>query len=162
MCGRQTSAWSQVYTKRTKCITSYKEVCGRRPLPSTPESTLIGTGSAVLVYRSCWCLSPFPLSPSIPRRVSIRSSPAIGFRSCFFLTTNVSAPIRSTLLLLMASFQACSRCCGPRGGAFDARSNFCLGQGLHFGPHSLMTVNVTTRLRRTRWTLHYHNYCYYI
>src|SRR6218665_2468300 len=39
----------------------------------------------------------FPLSPSISQCFSIHSSPAIGFHSCFFFTTDVSAPIQSTL-----------------------------------------------------------------
>src|SRR6218665_1086020 len=47
----------------------------------------------------------FPLSPSISRCFSLHCSPAIGFHSCFFFTTDVSAPIRSTLHLLMVSFQ---------------------------------------------------------
>jgi len=34
--GRQTSARSQTYIKRTKWIISYKEVCGRRPRPTAP------------------------------------------------------------------------------------------------------------------------------
>src|SRR6218665_4180208 len=42
----------------------------------------------------------FPF-PSISRCFSIHSSSlAIGFHSCFFFTTDVSAPIRSTLHLL--------------------------------------------------------------
>src|SRR6218665_1088365 len=56
----------------------------------------------------CWCPSPFPISPSISLCFSIHSSsPAIGFHSCFFFTTDVhvSAPILSTLHLLMVSFQ---------------------------------------------------------
>jgi len=41
------------------------------------------------------------------RCYSIHSfSPAIGFHSCLFITTDVSAPIRSTLHLLMLNFQA--------------------------------------------------------
>src|SRR6218665_2311561 len=52
-----------------------------------------------------WCPSPFP-SPSISRSFSIHSSPAIGFHSCFYFTIDVLAPIRSTLHLLMVSFQA--------------------------------------------------------
>jgi len=48
----------------------------------------------------------FPLSPSISQCFSIHASPAIGFHTCFFFTTDVSAPIRSTLHLLVASFQA--------------------------------------------------------
>src|SRR6218665_802302 len=54
-------------------------------------------GSGILGYRPCWCPLPFP-SPSISRCFSIHSSPAIaiGFHSCFFFTTDVSAPIRST------------------------------------------------------------------
>src|SRR6218665_2674234 len=48
-------------------------------------------------------LSP---SPSISRCFSIQSLPTIGFHQCFFFTTDVSAPIRSTLHLLMVSFQA--------------------------------------------------------
>src|SRR6218665_3756026 len=68
----------------------------------------------------------FPLSPSISRCFSIHSSPVIGFHSCFFCTTDVFAPIRSTLHLLMESFQAwdChgsgTRCCGSRGGEWCA------------------------------------------
>jgi len=48
----------------------------------------------------------FSPSPSISRCFSIHSSPAIGFHLCFFFTTDVSAPIRSTHHLLMVSFQA--------------------------------------------------------
>ncbi len=59
-----------------------------------------GTGSGTLGFRPCWCPSPFP-SPSISRCFPIHSSsPAIEFHSCFFFTTDVSAPIRSTLHLL--------------------------------------------------------------
>src|SRR6218665_3830740 len=63
-------------------------------------------GSGILGYSPCWCPLPFP-SPSISQCFSIHSSsPAIGFHSCFFFTTDVSAPIRLTLHLLMVSFQA--------------------------------------------------------
>ena len=51
----------------------------------------------------------FSPSPSISRCISIHSSPAIGFHLCFFFTTDVSAPIRSTHHLLMVSFQAWDR-----------------------------------------------------
>src|SRR6218665_445572 len=47
----------------------------------------------------------YTLSPSISR-FSIHSSHAIGFQSCFFFTTDVSAPIRLTLHLLTVSSQA--------------------------------------------------------
>src|SRR6218665_859154 len=47
--------------------------------------------------------SPFALNISV---FSIHSSSDIGFHSCFFFTTDVSAPILSTLHLLMVSFQA--------------------------------------------------------
>src|SRR6218665_3284656 len=48
---------------------------------------------SILWFRPCWCPSPF-LSPSISRCYSIHSSsPAIGFHSCFYFTTNVPAPI---------------------------------------------------------------------
>jgi len=38
--GRQTSARTQMYIKRTKWIISYKEVCGCRPPPSIPDYIL--------------------------------------------------------------------------------------------------------------------------
>src|SRR6218665_2184124 len=91
---------------------------------------------------------PLLLSPFISRCFSIHSSPAIGFHSCFFFTTDVSASIRSTLHLLMVSFQAwdwlwhlmlgsqrriigCAR-------SRNLVSNFCPGRGLNLGPHSLI------------------------
>src|SRR6218665_329784 len=50
-------------------------------------------GSGVLGYCPCWCPSLFS-SPSICRGFSIQSSsPAIEFHSCFFFTTDASAPI---------------------------------------------------------------------
>src|SRR6218665_1485898 len=58
-------------------------------------STAPGSGVA-----NVWCPLPFP-SPSISRCFSIHSSsPATEFHSCFFFTIDVSAHIRSTLLLL--------------------------------------------------------------
>src|SRR6218665_2162437 len=56
-------------------------------------------------------LSPVLVSIAFPLAFHIlvfsnHSSPAIGLHSCFFFTTVVSAPIRSTLHLLMVSFQA--------------------------------------------------------
>src|SRR6218665_1580418 len=64
-------------------------------VPSLPHWVgfwAIGTGSGVLGFCPCWCLSPFP-SPSTSQCFSIHSSsPAIEFHSCFFLT-DVSAPI---------------------------------------------------------------------
>src|SRR6218665_1515020 len=74
-------------------------------LPHYLSFNAIGTGSGILGYW-CWCPSPFPLSPSISRCFSIHSSHAIGFHSCFFFATDVSAPIQSTLHMLMANFQA--------------------------------------------------------
>src|SRR6218665_2293168 len=47
--------------------------------------------------------SPFAFHISV---FSIHSSPAIGFNSCFFFTTDVSAPAPSTLRLLTVNFQA--------------------------------------------------------
>src|SRR6218665_907426 len=47
--------------------------------------------------------SPFP---SISWCFSINFSPAVGFHSCFFFMIDVSAPNRSTVHLLMVSFQA--------------------------------------------------------
>src|SRR6218665_1080483 len=73
------------------------------------------TGSGILGYCPCWCPSPF-LSPSIAWCFSIHSSsPAIGLHSCFFFTTDVSAPIRSTLQLLTfsVSLQAWDWLCCP-------------------------------------------------
>src|SRR6218665_594954 len=75
-------------------------------LPHYASFKAIGTGSGILGYHPCWCPSPLPLSLSISRCFSIHSSPAIGFHACFFFTTDVSVPIRSTLPLLMVSFQA--------------------------------------------------------
>src|SRR6218665_1177862 len=42
----------------------------------------------------------FPFAYNISVFVHPHSSPAIGFNSCFFFTTDVSAPIRSTFHLL--------------------------------------------------------------
>src|SRR6218665_59437 len=66
------------------------------PLTSSLVGEFLGYCSGMLGYRQCWCLSPFS-SPSISQCFSIHSSPAIGFHSCFFFTTDVSAPIQSTL-----------------------------------------------------------------
>src|SRR6218665_449238 len=119
----------------------------------------IGTGSGILGYRQCWCPSPFPLSPSISRFFFLHSSHAIGFHPCFFFKTDVSAPMRSTLHLLMVSFQAWDWLWYPMlwsqmrsMGCARSRnlvSNFCSGQGFNLGPRSLMAASVTTRLRRT-------------
>src|SRR6218665_1694260 len=73
-------------------------------------------------FRPCWCPSP-----SISRCFSIHSLPAIGFHQGFFFTTDVSAPVRSTLHLLF---------------------NFCPDRGLNLGPCSQMVAYVTTRLQR--------------
>src|SRR6218665_1412319 len=50
----------------------------------------------IICYRPFWCPSP-----STSWCFSIHSSsPAIGFHSCFFFKTDVSAPIRLSLYLL--------------------------------------------------------------
>jgi len=100
------------------------------------------------------------LSPSISRCFSIHSSPTIGFQSCFFFTTHVSAPIRATLhLITLMSFKAWDWSWYPmlwsqRGNmgcawSVNLVSNFCPGRGLNLGSRSLMAANVATRLRRT-------------
>src|SRR6218665_673943 len=69
-------------------------------LPHLVSFQAIGTGSGNLGYCPCWCpnVAFFP-SPSISGCFSIHSlSPAVGFHSCFFFMTDVSALIRSTLL----------------------------------------------------------------
>jgi len=74
-------------------------------LPYQVSFQAIGTGSGILGYRRCWCPLLFPFC--LPYLCfSIHSSPAIRFHSYFFLPTDVSALIRSTLHLLMVSFQA--------------------------------------------------------
>src|SRR6218665_3981960 len=100
----------------------------------------------------------YTLSPSISR-FSIHSTHAIGFQSCFFFTTDVSAPIRLTLHLLTVSSQAWDWLWYPmlwsqrrNMGCASSRnliSNFCSGRSLNLGPRSLMVPNVTTRRRRT-------------
>src|SRR6218665_618556 len=57
-----------------------------------------GIGSGVLGFRPYWCPSPFPSLSMLGVFHSLLS--AIGFRSCFFFTADVSPPIRSTLLTL--------------------------------------------------------------
>src|SRR6218665_1229762 len=67
--------------------------------PHTVSFQTIRTGSGILGLRRCCCPSPFP-TPSIHvyRCFSIHSSlPAIEFHSRFFFTTDVAAPIRSTM-----------------------------------------------------------------
>jgi len=66
----------------------------------------------------------FSPTPSKPQCFFLHSSLlAIGFHSCFFFNTDVSAPNRSTLLLLTFRWvsrlgtDSGNRCCGPRGGA---------------------------------------------
>src|SRR6218665_1049602 len=67
---------------------------------SLGEFQVVGIGSGILGYSPCWCPSTFH-SPSISRCFSNHySSTAIGLHACFFFTTDVSAPIRSTLHLL--------------------------------------------------------------
>jgi len=44
--GRQTSARTQMYIKRTKWIISYKEVFGRRSPPSAPDYTPVSDSNA--------------------------------------------------------------------------------------------------------------------
>src|SRR6218665_3751813 len=53
----------------------------------------IGTGSGILGYRPCWCQSPLFLRlPYLGAFYSLFSSSAIGFHSCFFFTSDISAP----------------------------------------------------------------------
>src|SRR6218665_516571 len=76
--------------------------------------------------------SPFAFHIS----VLFHSLYAIGFHSCFFVTTDVSAPIRSTLHLLMVSSRlgtfSGTRCCDPeagRGGGQKSVLNFFFCRG---------------------------------
>src|SRR6218665_3414546 len=71
-------------------------------LPHWVSFQVIGTGSDILGYHPCWCPSSFPLR--LPYVCVFSISPAIGFNSCFFFTTNISAHIRSTLHLLDGEF----------------------------------------------------------
>ena len=70
-------------------------------------STLLGLAqdSRATAHVGVHHISPFCL-PYLSV-FSFHSISAIGFHSCFFFTSDVSAPIRSTLHLLMVSFQAC-------------------------------------------------------
>ena len=77
----------------------------------------------ILGFCPCWCPSRFP-SPSMSRCFSIHSSsPAIGFHSCFFFTTDVFArtgrPIAYSLFRLVSRLGIGFgiRCCGLTGGA---------------------------------------------
>ena len=76
--------------------------------------------------------SPFPLSPSISRCFSIHSSHAIGFHSCFFFTTDLSAPIRSTIHLLMVSIQAWYMALVANVVVLEAEHEGCMKQKSHF------------------------------
>jgi len=101
----------------------------------------------------------FSPSPSISRCFSIHSSPGSGFNLCFFFTTDVSAPIRPILHMLMVSFQVwdwlwypmlwCQRQIMRCPWGRNLVSDFCPGRGLNLWPRSLMAANVTTRLRRS-------------
>ncbi len=96
LLGGQTNILGAKGGKSDKCMGVHVSQLLRGTCPGCPQS-----------LRLCWCPSPFPPSPSISRCFFIHSSsPAIGFHSCFFFTTDVSAPIRSTLHLLMVNFQA--------------------------------------------------------
>src|SRR6218665_1593280 len=70
-------------------------------VPHSSSFQAIGTGSGILGFCPCWCSSPFfQFAFHISRCFSTySSSSAIGFHSCFFVMTDVSAPIWSTLLL---------------------------------------------------------------
>src|SRR6218665_1219938 len=98
------------------------------------------SGSGILGFRPCWCLSPFPL-PSISQCYSIHSSsPAIGFHSCFFFTADVSAPIHYFILThLLGEFPGLGLALVPdvvvpeaKQGCAWSRNldpNFCPGPG---------------------------------
>src|SRR6218665_1187890 len=75
---------------------------------TTPDRFSYHTGSVLPVLVSI----AFSTSTSISRCF------AIGFHSCSFFTTHVSAPIRLTFHLMMVRLGTGSgiRCCGPRGG----------------------------------------------
>src|SRR6218665_252380 len=104
----------------------------------------------------------FPFAFHISRFFSIHSSsPAIGFHSCFFFTTKVSAPIHSadpSLTPLLGEFPDLGLALVPnvvvpkaeQGCAWSRNLilNFCTGRGLNLGPCNLMATNVTTRLQR--------------
>ena len=81
---------------------------------------------------------------------SIHSSPAIGFHSCFFSTTDVFAPIWSTLHLLMVSFQTWNWLWYPVLWS-QRRSRSAHEAEISFQISALAGVwaNVTTRLRHT-------------
>ena len=97
----------------------------------------------------------FPVLPSISHCFSIHSSlPAIEYHSCFFFTTDVSAPTGWPFIYSLCRWVSRLRTGSgvpnvvvpeaEQGCAWSRNliSNFCPGRGLNLGPCCLMAANV--------------------
>ena len=77
------------------CITLGPQPVGVQcPLTSSLDEFGTGSGSGLSPVFVSIAFSPFALPILV---FSIHSSPVVGFYTCFFLTTDISAPNRSTL-----------------------------------------------------------------
>ena len=139
------------------------------------EDIWLWGGNLIIVFRPCWCPPPFP-SPSIYRCFPftllhlplnfIRASslqlmyphpPADPSLTHFFRIVGFGLALPLWYPMLWSQRRTCMRCALSR----NLVSNFCPGRVLNLGPCSLMTANVTARLRRTQYLTCIVLYCIY-